>query len=76
MVAFPPVGSNPYGTNSKWATSSSTNCPKLDAAQVENIFAQMNTSQAPAPASSSRRFGWFSRKYKTFSRRGSAKSSA
>lgn len=61
MVAFPPVGTSPYGTSPKSARSSTTDTPKLDAAQIENIFQQVNASKEQVPATSSSRFGWFSR---------------
>ncbi|CAI7670284.1 unnamed protein product [Penicillium pancosmium] len=63
MVAFPHVGAGPYGTSIKSPYSSTTEAPKLDAAEIENIFQSMNHSQkqvAVAPSSSSR-FRWFSR---------------
>ncbi|KAJ5218021.1 uncharacterized protein N7498_000120 [Penicillium cinerascens] len=63
MVAFPVVGAGPYGTSPKSARSSTTEVPKIDAAQIENIFQQMNCSQDQVSASSSSRFGWFSRQY-------------
>lgn len=61
MVAFPVVGAGPYGTSSKSARSSTTDTSKLDAAQIENIFQEMNGSQDQLPATPSNRFGWFSR---------------
>ncbi|KAJ5578126.1 uncharacterized protein N7459_007090 [Penicillium hispanicum] len=69
MVAVPMIGTGPYGTSLQSARSSTTNAPKLDAAQIENIFQQVNLSQDRVSASSSRRFGWFSRQYNKIHRR-------
>ncbi|KAJ5226859.1 uncharacterized protein N7469_006865 [Penicillium citrinum] len=77
MVAFPHVGAGPYGTSRQSSYSSSSDAPKLDAAQIENIFQQMAAPKEQAPATpSSSRFGWFSRQYnKKFSRRASSSKS-
>jgi hypothetical protein len=61
MVAFPVVGLGPYGTSKKSARSSTGDAPKIDAAEIENIFQQLNCSQDQVSASSSSRFRWFSR---------------
>ncbi|KAJ5378881.1 hypothetical protein N7509_012000 [Penicillium cosmopolitanum] len=63
MVAFPHIGAGPYGTSRKSPYTSTTETPKLDAAEIEDIFQSMNNSQkqvAVTPSSSSR-FRWFSR---------------
>ncbi|KAJ5085027.1 hypothetical protein N7532_009798 [Penicillium argentinense] len=72
MVAFPMIGAGPYGTSQKSARSSSTDAPKLDAMEIENIFQQINSSRE-ASVNSSSRFGWFSRHNK-FHRRGKSES--
>ncbi|KAJ5238798.1 hypothetical protein N7468_003417 [Penicillium chermesinum] len=68
MVAVPMIGAGPYGTSPKSARSSATSVPKIDAAQIEDIFQSVHMAQEPAQGGSSR-FGWFSRKVNKLHRR-------
>ncbi|KAJ5718821.1 uncharacterized protein N7483_009903 [Penicillium malachiteum] len=65
MVACPPLGDGPYGTqrrSSARASAPGTPQPKMDAAEIENIFqAVENSRRRTESGGSSRRSGWFSR---------------
>ncbi|KAJ5630173.1 hypothetical protein N7528_003830 [Penicillium herquei] len=77
MVACPALGDGPYGTNRRSSARSSapgTPQPKMDAAEIENIFQAVENSRRRTSGDSSRRSGWFARQFNKLHRRDSEKS--